>query len=612
MPGIVGRIGGDLSHDSEAVLQKLRHFPFYEHKTVDTEKGWLGWCGVGQAESHAGLSAGMHRPVAYHGDGVVCADAASAQRHLDIVAEHAAESPMRVAEDLDGSFSAAVYDPQSGELVCITDIFGHYRLYYIHVGDTLYFASELKAFFGWPQLDLQLNTDALRDLYNYTYPLGELTSLKNVHLLPPASCLRFRDGQLRVSSYWSPEYRPVEADEDDLTARGHELFRENFARKAPAGCRLIVPVSGGLDSRMLLAEAIDRGHDIKTYTFGHARSREAKVAMNIMDAMGTGSRFISLDDFPEPEANFQRASWFGEGMINLSVSNLCAVQGYLINEPRDAIFVNGIYGGPTNFSSIYHKPRDLVSDLPLEERVRRTGVSIFSGYLHTESNYRVLQPDFAKQCREGYYAQLSRRFEASQSASADYGHQKDSFLIAQRLFRFMNQVDLNRYYWNETFPLTSTGLYLNYLQLPDSVKFDRRLHRLIIAKYYPDAAGLENFNTGRNVFEDLDGAPPVVRGQTLKKLLYYAGRLSRGRINVANPESYLAPGYYYRRNRRIRRFMENLLGDETLVTGDVFRPDVIKEYLVKSRHGSDVVTSMYQIAAWELWARQLRSRSMEI
>lgn len=614
MPGIVARIGGapPEAREIEAVLAPLRHFPFYAEETDQCRHGWLGWVGVGGGSPRLARDRAQRQVVAYHGDDAARPDEARRSARAETIAALIGSRPEELAASLGGSFATAGLDVESGEFHCLSDLCGHYRVYYRQAGAVLYVACELKAFLGWPELPVAADDEALRDLINYSYPLGDRTSLAGVKLLPPASRLSFRDGVTRVERYWRPRYSPEEGDDDRLCEEGHHLFVSAFAGKTAGAERLIVPVSGGLDSRLLLGEALAAGKDVLTFTYGHARSREAKVACDVMRHMGVEARCVRTDDFPHAADTLRRTAWFGEGMVGLTASLVARVAERFATEPRTSLFINGIYGGPTNFSNNYHRPDELVADLPRAEKVARIGRTMFSRSLHNPLNYRKVRPDFARVCDEAYDREIDRLLTGHETVSPLFGHQKDAFFIENRLFRFMNQVDLNRYYWDETIPLTSASLYDFYLRLPDRLKFGRLLHRRILARYYPRAAAAVVFASGLTVNEELAGRPPRLPGHRLPRLRHYLGRLTAGRFNYPDPEDYGAHDYVYRRNRELRRFYEDVLGDERPLAADRFDFAVVREYLRQARQGATVVSSLSLVLAWELWLRQLRARRWDI
>ena len=78
---------------------------------------------------------------------------------------------------------------------------------------------------------------------------------------------------------------------------------------------------------------------------------------------------------------------------------------------------------------------------------------MFSDRMDSAQATYQLHPDFARPLRRGLRAGAAgRHFCPGQRVSPLFGHQKDAFFVDNRLCRFMNQVDLNRYFWDECMP----------------------------------------------------------------------------------------------------------------------------------------------------------------
>jgi len=614
MPGIIARIGGadGTDRERESVVSRLSHFPFYQATHAVSAHGWLGWVGIGRAAGHLAHEENGRYVTVFHGDRAGDGELEEKLKSGPLVADSIRRNPTELAERFGGSFTIATLDTQTGEFCCQGDLFGHFRTYYRQFEDTLYVCCELKGFLGWDELDIAPDTDALRDLINYAYPLGDKTSLRDVRLLRPASRMIFSNGELSVDRYWRPTYEPQEGDDESLRDEGYALFEESFASKIGAGRKLLVPVSGGIDSRLLLGEAAKLELPLFAYTYGHARSRESAIALDLIGAVGEEGTFFQLDDLPSPRESVLRTSWFAEGMVNLGPAHVVAVGLHMIGYERDCLMVNGVYGGPTNFSNAYHNPADLVVGMDQMQKVTRIGHALLSRDHRTQSNYEKLLPDFAEHCDASYDEVIAEELPQHEPASQYFGHQKDAFFIDNRMFRFINQVDFNRYFWNEAFPLTSTRLYQFYLRLPDRVKFDRLLHRMMIVHNFPAAAAIINFNTGKPVSLEEGSTVRVGHPQRWRMAKYVLTRLTRGAFNPPDPENYQHREYIYKRNLEMRKVYETVLGCEHPLSESIFDYGVVREYLRKALRGSALVSNLATVLAWELWLRQLKARTWDV
>ena len=163
MPGLSGRVGGNVTGDAAAVTRQLQHFPFYGSGEVGGPGAWLAWTGIGDAQWRLRHDEAADVLVGYHGDGAGQVAPAGAEDRLELVRRLAGSSPLGLAEALDGSFAAAHFDGSSGGLTLVTDPFGHRRLYYLQRGDVLYRARH--------------NEEAL-EAYDLALAMGGLSSTK--------------------------------------------------------------------------------------------------------------------------------------------------------------------------------------------------------------------------------------------------------------------------------------------------------------------------------------------------------------------------------------------------------------------------------------------------
>lgn len=189
-------------------------------------------------------------------------------------------------DHLEGMFAFVIYDRRRQEVFAARDRLGMKPLYYTQHGDTLAFASELKALLldGAPPMD----RTALRDYFTYGYVPAPKSAYAGIAKLPAAHTLTFRAGVRRVARYWEPSaairYRdPAVAVEalDEILGR---VIRAHTLADVPVG----VFLSGGLDSATLTSY-LERP---TTFTLGFdvAARSEADAAARVARHFGTAHR----------------------------------------------------------------------------------------------------------------------------------------------------------------------------------------------------------------------------------------------------------------------------------------------------------------------------------
>ena len=86
--------------------------------------------------------------------------------------------------------------------IAARDRAGEKPLYYTVTPQDLLLASEIKALLSRPEVDRELDLEALDQFLTYEYVIAPRTIFKGIHKLPPAHYLVYQDGQVTVKRYW--------------------------------------------------------------------------------------------------------------------------------------------------------------------------------------------------------------------------------------------------------------------------------------------------------------------------------------------------------------------------------------------------------------------------
>ena len=176
----------------------------------------------------------------------------------------------RCVRELRGMFAFAIWDKRNRSLFLARDHLGQKPLFYVHEGDTLAFASEIKALLARDRSLRRLDCQALHEYLTLRIITPPRTMFSRVRKLPPGHTLRFKDGRATVERYWDLRYEPkLQGSGDDLTeeleARMLEAVRYHMVSDVPVGAFL----SGGLDSSLVVG-MMSRvsGQRVKTFSVG--------------------------------------------------------------------------------------------------------------------------------------------------------------------------------------------------------------------------------------------------------------------------------------------------------------------------------------------------------
>ena len=144
------------------------------------------------------------------------------------------------------------------------------------------------------------------------YTLGTRTLLKGIYQLPAASSVELIDGDPtpHVHPWKALRYHQRITDEPTFRKLFTQALEQAVERvvKLTQGRRLAVPLSGGLDSRLILSLLKLAGaSDVVAFTYGTAGSREAKISQQVAQSLDVPWYFVELS-----EAKVRQA-WQAEG-----------------------------------------------------------------------------------------------------------------------------------------------------------------------------------------------------------------------------------------------------------------------------------------------------------
>lgn len=157
-------------------------------------------------------------------------------------------------EKLNGMFAFAIWDVRHKQLLLARDRVGKKPLYYYHDGQTLAFASELKALRAGNLCPNRIDQRALDCYFSFGYIPAPQTIFQAVKKLPAARYMVVSENDLRERQYWhlsfaNPMGRTMEDAADELEVLLDDAVKCRLTSEVPLG----VFLSGGLDSPLVVS-----------------------------------------------------------------------------------------------------------------------------------------------------------------------------------------------------------------------------------------------------------------------------------------------------------------------------------------------------------------------
>lgn len=181
---------------------------------------------------------------------------------------------------LNGMFAIALWDKRKKKLMLIRDRMGVKPLFYSIYGDTLIFASEIKAILVHPLSKAEMNYEAVYHYFTFKNIPAPDTAFRSIYSLLPGEILTFSEGKLSKEKWWKVNFSENEDYdesyvEDSIMKLLESATHLRMRSDVPFGAYL----SGGVDSSSIVALMTRFSNKpIKTFSLGYEDDLKNKEA----------------------------------------------------------------------------------------------------------------------------------------------------------------------------------------------------------------------------------------------------------------------------------------------------------------------------------------------
>ena len=219
---------------------------------------------------------------------------------------HLYEDECDFPRSLNGHFHGILTDRARGTVTLFNDRYGMHRLYYHESKEAFYFAAEAKAILAVRPELRSLDPRGAAEFITCSAVLENRTLFKDVHVLPPGSAWVFRNAAIdRRSTYFEPSewenQGPLDRESYYQQLKG--VFSQNLPRYFDGhGLKVGMSLTGGLDTRMMMAWWKGTPGSLPCYTFGSpfrdcqdviVARRVARVCQQPHQVIAVGNEFLS-------------------------------------------------------------------------------------------------------------------------------------------------------------------------------------------------------------------------------------------------------------------------------------------------------------------------------
>ena len=252
-----------------------------------------------------------------------------------------------------GMFAFSLWDEQNQTLFCARDRFGIKPFYYTLVGETLYYASEIKSLLPFIK-DVKIDVEGFKDYLTFQLCLAGKTLFHGIKELLPGHFLTVINSRIEVKRYWEIHYNK---DFDHTAKYFEEKIAQLLTESIDLHLRSDVPVgsyvSGGLDSSIVASLASEKYSD---------------------KFMGFTGKFSVAKEYDESQYARALSDWCGFNLQELDIT----ANDFIENIRKVIYYLDYPVGGPGSF------PQYMVSKMASQHRKVVLGGQgadeIFGGY----------------------------------------------------------------------------------------------------------------------------------------------------------------------------------------------------------------------------------------
>jgi asparagine synthase (glutamine-hydrolysing) len=259
------------------------------------------------------------------------------------------EEGERFFEKLNGLFSGLLIDKRRNQAFLFNDRYGSERIYLYQTTDASYFASEAKAILRVVPETRAFDKGGIADFLSYGCTLEGRTLFRGIQLLPGASAWSFEHGHCRKREYFSPqtwESQP-RLSEEVFESALEETFKRVLPRYFESQAKIGISLTGGLDSRMIMACRPHACENPVSYTFTgkEHKTLDDLIAGRVANACGIEHHLLRLGDnfFSDFASHADRTVYVTDGCLGLRGAH----EIYFNRQARllARVRVTGVFGG---------------------------------------------------------------------------------------------------------------------------------------------------------------------------------------------------------------------------------------------------------------------------
>jgi len=342
---------------------------------------------------------------------------------------------------------------------------------------------------------IEFDNDSVLEFQMSGFVTGANTLYKELQQLQGGEFLLFKKNNNKLLLEKHFTYFPsnlYELSEDDLLKKHDEAINLTFSKLVDSlnGAPVWIPLSGGLDSRLILAKMIELGYEnLNTFTYGIPQLWEVKYAREIAKSAKIKWQFILYNPHQTKKTyhTIERKEYyrFGSGLCSVPFVNEYFALKFLIEKkviPDDSVIINGQSG---DFLTGGHIPaglektkKSIVSFEYLVNLIIEKHFSLWSN-LKSSDNLKVVKENIRNILLQFISESMSLDTAAQVYELHEWQERQCKYVVnGQRVYDWFG------FDWR--LPLWSDELMEFWRDVPWRIKFGQRLYKKYLTNYNPE------------------------------------------------------------------------------------------------------------------------------
>lgn len=228
----------------------------------------------------------------------------------------------RLLEKIDGMFAISIYDKRQNELYLVRDRFGKKPLFYTQKEGTIFYSSEIKAFFEFDDEFRVFSYDSIKDWIYHRGSYSKTTIFYNIFKLSPGEYIKIKNSKIVKQKRYYDILDHVSNETYSTNLQEISSYLDNaISKRLISDVPLGLQLSGGVDSS--LVGYFIKNHkkeEVHSFSVGfledeYKRYSEEKYANYVAKKVGLTHHQCNITQLEVME-NFKHVVWLFDGMLD--------------------------------------------------------------------------------------------------------------------------------------------------------------------------------------------------------------------------------------------------------------------------------------------------------